>query len=92
MINRVGLAGLTKNLSSPPPLNRGNTSPTYVTGRVLDIILDENHPDFSTQGEWNSIGTIQFKIVSSDNVGNIILIVSLISLFLIVKNLYIIYK
>jgi hypothetical protein len=71
MINRVGLAGLTKNLSSPPPLNRGNTSPTYVTGRVLDIILDENHPDFSTQGEWNSIGTIQFKTVSSDNVGNI---------------------
>ena len=71
MINRVGLPGLVKNLSTNPKSSVGNTSPTYITGRVLDIILDENHPDFSIQGEWNSIGTIQFKIVSSDNVGNI---------------------
>ena len=71
MINRVGLPGLVKNLSTNSKSTVGNTSPTYITGRVLDIILDENHPDFSIQGEWNSIGTIQFKIVSSDNVGNI---------------------
>lgn len=71
MINRVGLTGLVKNLSTNSKSTVGNTSPTYITGRILDIILDENHPDFSTQGEWNSIGTIQFKTVSSDNVGNI---------------------
>jgi len=71
MINRVGLTGLVKNLSTNSKSTVGNTSPTYITGRVLDIILDENHPDFSIQGEWNSIGTIQFKIISSDNVGNI---------------------
>ena len=71
MINRVGLPSLVKNLSTNSKSTVGNTSPTYITGRVLDIILDENHPDFSIQGEWNSIGTIQFKIVSSDNVGNI---------------------
>jgi hypothetical protein len=71
MINRVGLPGLVKNLSTNSKSTVGNTSPTYITGRILDIILDENHPDFSTQGEWNSIGTIQFKTVSSDNVGNI---------------------
>jgi hypothetical protein len=71
MINRVGLPGLVKNLSTNSKSTVGNTSPTYITGRVLDIILDENHPDFSIQGEWNSIGTIQFKIVSSDDTGNV---------------------
>jgi hypothetical protein len=71
MINRVGLTGLVKNLSTTSKSSVGNTSPTYITGRVLDIILDENHPDFSIQGEWNSIGTIQFKIVSSDDTGNV---------------------
>jgi hypothetical protein len=71
MINRVGLTGLVKNLSTTSKSSVGNASPTYITGRVLDIILDENHPDFSIQGEWNSIGTIQFKIVSSDDTGNV---------------------
>jgi hypothetical protein len=71
MINRVGLTGLVKNFPTPSKSSVGNASPTYITGRVLDIILDENHPDFAIQGEWNSIGTIQFKIVSSDDTGNV---------------------
>ena len=30
------------------------------SGRVVDIILDENHPLFETNGEWSSLGTIFF--------------------------------
>jgi hypothetical protein len=33
--------------------------------RVLDIVLDENHPKFFDVGEWNGIGTIYFEDVST---------------------------
>lgn len=33
--------------------------------RVVDIILDESHPDFSELGGWVSIGSIRFENVNS---------------------------
>ena len=32
-----------------------------VVGRVTDIILNNQHPNFKSQGGWNSIGTIFFE-------------------------------
>lgn len=31
--------------------------------RVLDIILDNTHPDFESQGGWSGIGTIKFRSI-----------------------------
>jgi hypothetical protein len=70
MINKSGLSGLVQNLS--PGGNSGNKSKKsnpYIVGRVKDIILDENHPLYVSQGELSSIGTIKFEIVTSDNSG-----------------------
>lgn len=36
-----------------------------VSARVIDIILDENHPYFDKVGQWNGIGAIFFEIVNS---------------------------
>ena len=30
-------------------------------GRVVDIVLDDNHPNFEQLGGWSSIGTIFYK-------------------------------
>jgi hypothetical protein len=36
-----------------------------VPARVVDIILDETHPDFVNLGEWNGIGTIKYELILS---------------------------
>jgi hypothetical protein len=33
-----------------------------VAARVIDIVLDENHPKFSNVGQWNGIGAIFYEI------------------------------
>jgi hypothetical protein len=70
MINRVGLSGLVKNVSIPTKNNQQKLPPPYITGRVLDIILNENHPDFQSRGEWNSLGSVKFEIITLDNSGD----------------------
>ena len=35
--------------------------------KVLDIILDKNHPNFSSNGYWGSIGTIQYTSWPKEN-------------------------
>lgn len=70
MINKLGISGLIKNISPNIPIPN-ESNPTYLAGRVIDIILNENHPDFSSQGGWNSLGSIKFKISTPDNSGNI---------------------
>lgn len=34
--------------------------------RVVDIILDENHPDFKTSGEWDAIGAIKWRALTQN--------------------------
>jgi hypothetical protein len=36
-----------------------------VSARVIDIVLDENHPYFNKVGQWNGIGAIFFEVVNS---------------------------
>lgn len=57
-------AGLS-NITSPQTNNIGdfksnNTTPV----RVIDIIMDENHPDFNKLGKWGSIGAIKFELIN----------------------------
>lgn len=36
----------------------------FVKARVVDIIYDENSPNFDNQGQWNGIGTIEYQLVN----------------------------
>ena len=68
MINRTGLNGLNRNLSNPKgSQDKFNNSlatlnSKVVTGRVTDIVLDENHPKFNEVGGLNGIGTIFYEL------------------------------
>jgi hypothetical protein len=67
-ILRNGLSGLNqgKNFSSNP--SKGS----LVMGRVVDIILDENHPKFNETGlDLNGIGLIYFENLGSNSAGEI---------------------
>jgi hypothetical protein len=35
-----------------------------IPARVIDVILDETHPDFINLGEWNSIGVIKYELIN----------------------------
>ena len=37
------------------------TNTTFLRVRVIDIVLNNNHPRFKDVGEWNGIGTIYFE-------------------------------
>jgi hypothetical protein len=70
MIYKAGSSGLTSNSTSKNTLGgKSNKSKTYIIGRVTDIILNEQHPLFQSSGQYTSIGSIMFEIISSDNSG-----------------------
>jgi len=73
MTATFGFSGLNKNLNT----NAGNNFNTNTAQglsnlitpvRVLSIILDESHPLFSKLGGWNSLGTIQYEVVSQPEI------------------------
>ena len=76
MINRTGIAGSTKGTSSPNqnsfPLQNQIDSlhSQIITARVVDIILNENHPYFDQVGKENGIGAIYFEVVNSTGTKN----------------------
>ena len=37
-----------------------------VPARVVDVILDENHPEFERYGKWASIGAIKYRVLNRD--------------------------
>ena len=66
MTYKYGLSSLNR-----VNINRGNTSASnnstsfkIIAVRVTDIILDETHPQFSSFGEWNSIGLVAWEFVN----------------------------
>jgi len=73
MLNKTGLTGLNRNLSSP----RGSQDKLansllslngkVVAGRVNDIILDENHPRFNEVGGLNGLGTIFYESIGIES-------------------------
>mgnify|MGYP007047366809 FL=1 len=67
-MSTLGFAALNNNLNqvdvSGLAVKSSNLDNTYQTGRVLNVILDENSDNFESYGEWNGIGTIEFEIVN----------------------------
>ena len=55
---------LSQNLSNQ--LN--DLKSQIVSARVLDIVLDENHPKFDEVGQLNGIGTIYYAINNKSGV------------------------
>lgn len=56
-----GLRSLVQTFA--PPLASAPGSSPFIPARVIDIILDDKHENFKNQGEWDSIGTIQFRSI-----------------------------
>lgn len=68
MIHKSGLSNTIKSNSSPKARGGSSSSSnTTLFGRVVDVIMDENHPQFSRNGNWNGLGTIFVAIISSTN-------------------------
>lgn len=66
-MTKFGVPGLNQNLNSNnnsfqtnKGLDKNSLENLILVGRVIDIILNENHNQFKELGEWNSIGTIEF--------------------------------
>ena len=70
MINQYGISGVIEGVNALK-----NTLPKdsiLFYGRVIDIILNNNHPQFNNYGGWNGIGTITFEpLTTSENDINI---------------------
>ncbi len=69
MISKEGLGGVIKNSTPPQSNSQPSKGSSLVVGRVTDIIMDENHPQFKELGEYSSIGTIIYENVGINNVG-----------------------
>ena len=64
--------GITNSTRGTSPANLSNNfqfqinelKNQTVAARVLDIVLDENHPRFNDVGQWNGIGAIFYELVN----------------------------
>jgi hypothetical protein len=68
--SKFGFAGQNQPYSpdsSLASINRRieNLANKLIPARVIDVILDETHPDFPNLGEWNSIGVIKYELINS---------------------------
>jgi hypothetical protein len=67
--SKFGFAGLNQSYnqnSSLDNINRkiNDLSNRLIPARVVDVILDETHPDFEAYGGWNGIGVIKYSLVN----------------------------
>lgn len=67
---KTGIAN--SNRGTTPPPNTGvaldqinNLKGQMVAARVIDIVLDENHPKYKDVGQWNGIGAIFYEFVNN---------------------------
>ena len=64
-----GLAGLS-DIVSPPSTFGGGGGSSFTPVRVVDIVLNGDHPRFGEVGEWNGIGTIFYNSVTDPTTQN----------------------
>jgi hypothetical protein len=67
--SKFGFAGINQSYtqnSSIDNINRriNDLSNKLIPARVIDVILDETHPDFRNYGEWNSIGIVKYSLIN----------------------------
>ena len=70
MNSQFGYTGQNQPFSQNSSLDNLNRRINSIAGklipaRVVDIVLDEEHPDFDKYGEWNSIGIIKYELILS---------------------------
>jgi hypothetical protein len=68
--SKFGFAGQNQPYKSDSSINAINKqieglNRKFIPARVVDIILDETHPNFESFGEWNSIGVIKYELIFS---------------------------
>jgi hypothetical protein len=64
-----GLAGLS-DIVSPSSIPGGSGGSSFTPVRVVDIVLNGDHPRFVEVGEWNGIGTIFYNSVTDPTTQN----------------------
>jgi hypothetical protein len=67
--SKFGFAGQNQPYSTDSSLTNINRriedlTNKLIPARVIDVILDETHPDFLNLGEWNSIGIIKYELIN----------------------------
>jgi hypothetical protein len=67
--SKFGFAGQNQSYSPDSSLANINRriedlANKLIPARVIDVILDETHPDFVSLGEWNGIGIIKYELVN----------------------------
>ena len=76
MANKYGFSSVNQqlNVSNTSDSNLKNQidliSQNIISGRVTDIILDSNYPNFFDLGGWNAVGTIFFESVGGANLNS----------------------
>tara|TARA_A100000172_G_C3043676_1_gene111621 strand:- start:3482 stop:4726 length:1245 start_codon:yes stop_codon:yes gene_type:complete len=74
MALNLGVAALSsKSNTHDPSLQQSQINALAQNGiavRVVDIILNEDHPEFNNFGGWSSIGTISYKPIVATDIDN----------------------
>ena len=63
-MNKTGFSALNSNLNPTLGSSIPNINGLVSSVRVVDIILDNQHPQFEIYGEWNGIGTIMCEDIT----------------------------
>ena len=56
----AGLNSNSNTISTNLGLAKESLSNLILVGRVIDVVLDKDHPKFKELGEYSSLGTIEF--------------------------------
>jgi hypothetical protein len=67
--SKFGFAGQSQPYSPDSSLTSINRriedlANKLIPARVIDVILDETHPDFVSLGEWNGMGIIKYELIN----------------------------
>lgn len=67
--SKFGFAGVNQPYSQNSSIDNINRriedlSNKLIPARVIDIMLDETHPDFEIYGGWNGVGIIKYELIN----------------------------
>lgn len=73
-VNKTGITNSDRGSSTSPQSftvqsQIDKLKSQIVPARVIDIVMDENHPKFNDVGQWNGIGAIFYELVNQSATG-----------------------
>lgn len=68
----MGLISTSLDIQRPPQRQVTLPNVTEFVGEVIDIILDDTHPEFETLGGWSIIGIIKYKPLEDNSPKNVL--------------------